>query len=62
MIGWLSSTKIVIVHGRQVVVDEGHGVDHFEGDGRGHGDFGGTAKHFAGGQTEDGSNALASGH
>ena len=62
VIGWFSSTKVVVVHGGQIVVNEGHGVDHFQGDGRGHGDLLGSAKHFAGGQAEDGSDALASGH
>ena len=66
MICWLSSSQIIIVHTGQVVMDQGHGMNHFQGNGgrEGHlfGLFFGRRKHFGSRQTQDRSNALASGH
>ena len=66
MIGWFSSPQIIIIHGGQIVMNEGHGMDHFNRHGRRHGDRGGffgiTSKHFGGGETQNRSNAFPSGH
>jgi hypothetical protein len=78
MIGWFPSSQIIIVHTGQVVVNQGHGVNHFEGHGGGHAFFEQflllvalrcslivlllVEKHAAGRQAQNGSNALATGH
>ena len=62
MIGGLSTSQIIIVHGGQVVVNQRHGVDHLQGDCSRHGNFFGTTKHFTGRQTQDGSDTFSSRH
>lgn len=66
MVGRLAPSQIIIVHGWQIVVNQGHGMDHFQGNRsrQSHflcGLFGGS-KHFGCGQTQDRSDALATGH
>lgn len=66
MIRWLASTQIIIVHGRQIIVNQGHGMNHFQRDGRRHAliqDFGLVGgEHFVGRNAENRTNALAAGH
>jgi hypothetical protein len=62
MTRWFPPTQIIIVHGRQIVVNETHGMNHFQRNSGRHGRLIGSGKHLAGGQTEDGSNALATRH
>ena len=60
-----TAPEVVVVHGRQVVVDERVGVDHLDGDGRVHDSGivarGGTGKGLGGGQDDEGAQALATG-
>mmetsp|Transcript_102712 Transcript_102712/g.296916 ORF Transcript_102712/g.296916 Transcript_102712/m.296916 type:complete len:228 (-) Transcript_102712:42-725(-) len=62
VIGGLSTTQIIVVHSRQVIMNQGHGVDHFQSDRSRHGDLFASSKHFAGRQTQDRSDTLATGH
>ena len=39
MAGGLSPSHIIVVHTGQIVVDQGIGMDHFDGTGKGQGDF-----------------------
>jgi len=61
MIRRLASTQVIIVHGWKIVVNQRHGVDHFESDGGRHGVGDASAQHFARRDAKDGSNALATG-
>jgi hypothetical protein len=61
VVGGVAPPEIVVVHGRQVIVDEGIGMDHLHGTGRGK-----RPRHFpphrlAGGQHENGTDPLAAG-
>ena len=64
MIGWFSPSEIIIVHTGQIVVDETHGVDHFDRDGSRHGlhEILVGFEHLTSGETEHGSDALSSRH
>ena len=64
MIGRLPPTQIIIIHGGQIIMNQTHGVDHFQSDSRWHGGFVAAilGEHFAGRQTQDGSDALSTGH
>jgi len=61
VVGRLAAAEVVVVHAGEVVVDERHGVDHFDGAGSGHRGGGGAANEFAGGDAEHGAHALAAG-
>jgi hypothetical protein len=62
MIGRLATSQIIIIHCRQVIVNQRHGMDHLQCDSSWHGHFLGTAKHFTGRQTQNWSDALSSRH
>ena len=62
MVGGLASSQIIIVHAGQIVVDQTHGMDHLQSNRGRHGLLLGTAKHFRGGQTQHGTDALSTGH
>jgi hypothetical protein len=59
---WFTSSQIVIIHTGQIVMNQTHGVNHFQSHGGWHGDCRIVRKHFRGGQTQNGSNALATRH
>ena len=62
--GGLAPAKVVVIEGGQVVVDEGVGVEHFDGCaqvGCAFGDFAGSCDHTGGFHAEDGAEALAAG-
>jgi len=54
-----ASPVIVVVHSRQVIVNQGVGMDHLQGTGAGKGIRPGAAYHLGGGQAEDGAEPLA---
>ena len=62
MVGRLAPPQIVVVHAGQVIMNQTHGVDHLQRNGGGHGLLLSPAKHFRGGQTQDGADALPPGH
>ena len=62
MTRWFSTTQIIIIHTGQIIMNQTHGMDHFDGHGGRHGPIGLVAKHVTGGQTENGANTLATGH
>jgi hypothetical protein len=64
MIGGLSPPQVIIVHAWQVVMNEAHGVNHFQCDRGRHGLFLTVLwrKHFRRGNAQDGPNAFATGH
>jgi hypothetical protein len=53
--------QVVVVHGRQIIMDQGIGVDHLQSAGHGQGFAGVAAYGFGPGQAEDGPEALAPG-
>ena len=61
MVGGFSTAEVVVVHAREVVVDERHGVDHLDGAGGGEGGFLVAAYELAGGDAEQGADPLAAG-
>ena len=61
MIGWFTPSEIVVVHTWEVVVDEGVGVDTFDGAGQRHGVGGFAVDGVAGGKGEDGSDTFTAG-
>jgi len=62
VVGGATAPEVVVVHGGEVIMDEGEAVDHFEGGGGGHGDAEGAVL-AAGGlvaeEDEGGSDAFA---
>jgi hypothetical protein len=61
VVGEASASIIVVIHGRQVVVDEGVGVDAFHGASQGHGVGRGPPAGLGGGQAEDGAETFSAG-
>jgi len=61
VVGRLAAAEVVVVHAGEVIVDEGHGVDHLDGAGSGHRGGGGAAHKLAGGDAENGAHALSAG-
>lgn len=61
VVGRFTAAEVVVVHAGEVIVDEGHGVDHLDGAGSGHRGGGGSSDELAGGDAEDGAYALATG-
>ena len=61
VVGRSAPAKIIIVHGRQVVMDQGIGMNHFHGAGRGNYPFHLPADGFAGRDHEHRADALPSG-
>jgi hypothetical protein len=61
VVGGAAAPKVVVVHRRQVVVDEAHGVDHLHRARGGHGGGGVAAHHGARGEAQRGAHALAAG-
>lgn len=59
--GETSAAVVVVVHRREVVVDEGVGVDTLDGTGEGHGQGGRAAASLGGGERQDGTEPLAPG-
>ena len=57
--GGLAAAKVVIVHGRQVVVDQRIAVDELDRDGGGEAQLRGDAKHLGGFPQQEGPDALA---
>ena len=55
----LAVAQFVVVHGRQIVVDQGVAVDHLHGNGRGLSPIGGSPQAVAGGQRQQRSQTLA---
>lgn len=55
-------TKVIVVHGGKVVVNERHGVDHLRAEGRGHGGLHGSPEHLARRDRQDGPDALPPRH
>ena len=53
--------QVVVVHGRQVVVDQRHRVDHLQGDGGGNGELRVLTGQFAGRQAQNRPQALTAG-
>ena len=60
VIGGATTPQIVVVHGRQIVVDQRHGVDHLQSHGRWHRQGGITADQLTRCQAEDRPEPLAS--
>ena len=59
--GGFAAPQVVIVHGGQVIVDEGLGVDVFQGRGAGEGDLRRASERFGGQHAEHRTHALAPG-
>jgi hypothetical protein len=57
--GGSSAAKIVVIHTGEVIVDEGVGVQNFEGEAGEEGGIGFAASGFAGSHAEDGAEAFA---
>mmetsp|Transcript_34370 Transcript_34370/g.97637 ORF Transcript_34370/g.97637 Transcript_34370/m.97637 type:complete len:234 (+) Transcript_34370:1343-2044(+) len=62
MICGFSTSQVVVIHAGQVVMNQTHGVDHFQGHRRRHGNRLVSAKHFAGRQAKDGADSLSTCH
>ena len=62
VIGGLSAAQIVIIHTRQIVVDQRIGMDHFQGTGIRKSRLGIAAEEAAKGQSQRRANALAARH
>ena len=62
MTRWFSTTQIIIIHRRQIIMNQTHGVNHFDRDGGRHGTICLVTKHVASGQTQNGTNTLATRH
>mmetsp|Transcript_1399 Transcript_1399/g.4058 ORF Transcript_1399/g.4058 Transcript_1399/m.4058 type:complete len:361 (+) Transcript_1399:31-1113(+) len=60
----LPSAQVIVVHGRKVVVNERHCVDHLKGNGRRHCGLDGSlaAEHLRSSEAEYGTNPLTAGH
>jgi hypothetical protein len=54
-----TAAQIVVIHRREVVMDQGIGMDHFHGAGGGHGPLGFAAAGFGGQQDQHRSKAFA---
>ena len=62
MVCGLSPSQVVVVHGGQIVMDEGIGVNHFHRAGPWHRLLPCAARRVAGGQQQHGAQAFAAGH
>lgn len=61
VVSGLPAAEIVVVDAREVVVDQRHGVEHFDGASCRHSDGGFASDELASGEAENGSDAFASG-
>ena len=62
VVGWLSTTEVVVVHGRKIVMNETHGVNHLQSNGSWHALFLGSTKHLTSSQAKNWTDSLASCH
>jgi hypothetical protein len=60
VIGGFATTKIIVIHGRQVVVDQRIGMNTFDRAGQGHGVSLGASASSGGGQAQSGAHSFSS--
>jgi hypothetical protein len=59
--GGAAASEVIIVHAGEVIVDEGIGMDAFDGGGGVEGEWGGAPGGLGGGEAEDGAEAFSAG-